>query len=484
MISLKPIFILILFVLSQPVLGTQQVVIIGGGPTPKESEVSIHLNTEWIIKVINQRDSDLISHIFFTDGNNADVDVRMREVTSDDYEMLKPLALIYGADLENSYKYYSSEVAPSVETTELTNVTGKLRDIFSSMGSGDEMMLIFQGHGDYKRFDTSGNTLRLWNDTKMSVTQLEALMSEAHPESTIRFLLPQCFSGAFSKLIYKNAQINNGVAKGKRCGFLAQNEHTGSEGCTTSVNTSDYQDYSSYFFSAIDNKTIDGKNLNSSADVDKDGTVTLKEAHEYTLSNAFSVDYSRSTSDDYLEHWQPWYLKWMPDFSEPDNIYSRISQDIAKRFNIQGSGKQLINAVADRSKKLENQSESNKQIQLELENKIKASQKIIRADLEFKWPQLSKPYTSQFRNVLNNQITVINVFLKNHSDYPGLVEDMNKFNSLEIVLLDIRRNIIQMMKILRMRDMARLLDKFQNFASKKEIAEYEELLQCENASIF
>ena len=41
-----------------------------------------------------------------------------------------------------------------------------------------------------------------------------------------------------------------------------------------------------------------------------------------------------------------------------------------------------------------------------------------------------------------------------------------------------------MMKILRMRDMARLLDKFQSFASKKEIAEYEELLQCENASIF
>ncbi len=470
--------------LSQTVLGSQQVVIIGGGPIPKESQVSIYLNTEWIIKVINQYDPDLISHIFFTDGNDTGVDVHTQDLASDDYEMLKPLAMVYNMDLENSYQYYSSEVAPIVETTELKNVAEKLQNIFTSMGKDDELMLIFQGHGDYKRFDTSGNTLRLWNDTRMSVTQLEALMSQAHPDATIRFLLPQCYSGAFSKLIYKDAQIDNGVAEGKRCGFLAQNEHTGSEGCTVSVRTGDYQDYSSYFFSAIDNKTIDGENLNSSADFNKDGKVTLKEAHEYTLSNAFSVDYSRSTSDDYLEHWQPWYLKWMPDFSEPDNIYTRISLDIAKRFNIQESGKQLIKAVAVRLEKLENQNESNRRLRLELESKIKASQKTIRADLELKWPQISKPYTSQFKSILNTQIPVINVFLKKHSYYPGLVEDMIKFNSVEVESLDIRRNIIQMMKILRMRDMARLLDKFQSFASEKEIAEYKELLQCEDVSIF
>ena len=484
MILLKPVFILIIFLLSKPLLGSQEVVIIGGGPTPKESEVSIFLNTEWIIHIINKHNPGLISNIFFTDGNDNGVDVRMQEYKSDDYKMLKPLAMVYDMDLENSYVYFSSEVAPFVETTEINNVAEKLRDVFSSMGKDDELMLIFQGHGDYKSFDTSENTLRLWNDTEMSVVQLEELMSLANPDSTIRFLLPQCFSGAFSKLIYKNAQVNHGMAFGKRCGFLAQNEHQGSEGCTASVNKDSYRDYSTYFFAAIANEMIDGKKLDSSADFNNDGAVTLKEAHEYTLSNAFSVDYSRSTSDDYLENWQPWYLKWLPDSSEPDNNYSRISLDIARRFNIQVSGKKQIEAVADRLHELESQSKSNEYAQSELESKIKASRKKIRSNLEFKWPQLADPYTSEYKSVLDNQSSEINDFIIKHSDYPGLDEDIKKLDSLKTESIDIKRNVVQMMKILRMRDMARLLDKFKSFASEKEILVYEELLRCEDASIF
>lgn len=480
----KRILTLVFIMIPWSLYGSQQVIIIGGGPTPKESQVSIQLNTQWIVDIINQHDPKLISHLFFTDGNQAGVDVNKRKITGNEYEILKPLAAVYNMDAENGEQYYSSMVASNVESADERNVTNKLQYVFSHLRKGDELLLIFQGHGGYKRTDTSGNYLRLWNDTRMTVTQLEALMSEADPESTIRFVLPQCFSGGFSKLIYKNAHVENGIAKGNRCGFLAQNEHQGSEGCTPSVNTDTYRDYSSYLFSAIAGKTISGNNINDNPDANNDGIVTLKEAHIYTLMNAFSVDYSRSTSDDYLEHWQPWYLKWMPDISEPENIYSEIYSGIAKRFNLEVDAEHLVSVVADRLKMFEKKNSDNKLMKKKLINEIQESQKNIQAELATNWPQLQKPYTAQFREILINEITEINDFIIKQDDYSGLVDNLQKLNSLDSELLDIRRNIIQMLKILRMRNMARLLNQFETYADNNEKAEYEKLLRCEDTRLF
>ena len=162
---------LIALLLAHPVFGGQQVIIIGGGPTPAESEVSIHLNTEWIVELTNQINPDSISNIFFTDGNAPGYDVRMQDINEENYASLKPLSAVYGSNLENSYRFYSSNVATSVKTTEKNVLVNELTDIFKNLGAADELMLIFQGHGDHSRSDTSGNTLRLWNDTRLSVAE-------------------------------------------------------------------------------------------------------------------------------------------------------------------------------------------------------------------------------------------------------------------------------------------------------------------------
>ena len=198
-----------------------------------------------------------------------------------------------------------------------------------------ELFLIYQGHGGYNRWNTNNNYMHLWGDTSITVTELDAIMAKADSGVTIRFLLPQCYSGAFSRLIYDGARKENGLAKEVRCGFLAQSEYLESEGCTDSVNTGDYRDYSSYFFSAINGKAMDGSVLKQNPDQNGDGVVTLREAHYYALENAFSVDFSRSTSQAYLEDWQPWYLRWVPVPLEPENVYSEIAAYIGKRFQLQ-----------------------------------------------------------------------------------------------------------------------------------------------------
>jgi hypothetical protein len=129
------------------------------------------------------------------------------------------------------------------------------------------------------------------------------------------------------------------VSDGALCGFVATSEDRGSEGCTASIDTSAYRDYSSYFFSAIHGMTINGENLAVNTDLNNDGAVTLKKAHIYILSNALAIDLSRSTSDDYLVQWQPWYFSWVPELSEPDNLYSDISRRIALRISFKEKAK-------------------------------------------------------------------------------------------------------------------------------------------------
>ena len=45
-------------------------------------------------------------------------------------------------------------------------------------------------------------------------------------------------------------------------------------------------------------------------DLDGDGQVSLYEAHLYALRAGESADLPRSTSEAFLERWQPWYADW------------------------------------------------------------------------------------------------------------------------------------------------------------------------------
>ena len=478
------ILLILLLVLTAPAHASRKVIIIGGGPDTLESQVSIEINTRWIIEIIGKNAPELISNILYTDGNAPGPDVHKPNETRNEMELFEPLARVYNMETENGYQYYSSNLANEVEPADAEYVTSTLKRLFAELDKNDELLIIFQGHGGHNQKDTNKNYLRFWNDTRMTVTELEKLMTEANPDATIRFILPQCFSGAFSRLVYKDAQVKNGLAEGNRCGFVAQSEHLGSEGCTASVDTDTYRDYSSYFFSAISGSAINGDRLTENPDYDNDGHVTLREAHIYTLANAVSVDKSHSTSDDYLSNWQPWYLKWSADFSEPKNVYSEISEHIAKRYNISGEGRDLVSKVSARLKELNGKLDKSKARQNALKKEISEQQKTIKKQLMLHWPQLLKPYTNQYRKTLNTDIQVIHDFIIKHENYSQMVENQREFKKLEDESLIIHREEVQMTKIIQMRKMAKLLKQFEHYASSNEKAEYNKLLACENTRLF
>jgi hypothetical protein len=473
----RTMFVLFVIFLPWQVYASNQTILFGGGPNPEYSQISIYKNTHWIEDILNRRYPKNKIHLFYDDANADGVDVRNETSTKKD-DIFQALSNIFEPG-ENIH-FISSHFDGDINKSDSDTVSKSIEKVFAQSKSGDNILLIFQGHGGYNKTNTNKNYLKLWNDTGINVTELEKLMDKANPEANVRFVLPQCFSGAFTRVIYNNANIKDGVADGRRCGFLAQRENKGAEGCTDSVNTGDYRDYATYFFSALDNKTINGKKLTVNPDRNNDGVITLLEAHLYTLENADSIDISSSTSEDYLTEWNPWYIHYIPSFSEPKNVYSDVARYIANRYNIVGEGSTLIDNVKKRIKEFENSKDEKKKKSEVIKHEYKKAQDIIKKQLIMRWPYLAHPYRKGFyRTIQESGKDILKLILQN-KNYPYLLKQREQLKELNKQILDIRRNKTQMEKILRFNDMAIKLEEFKKFATSEEKKNYNKLLECEN----
>jgi hypothetical protein len=458
----------------------KHVVIIGGGPNLYESQASIELNTQWLTDVLIRKDPEQQFHVFFTDGKRDGVDVRGWRPVEESKGALQPLARVFDWHVENGYFYYRSSGASEPKSADAEEVLMGLRKIIPTLKVGDELLLIYQGHGGYNASDTRKNSLRLWNNSSLTVDQLAAELDQLPKGVPIRFLFPQCFSGAFARLIYKDMAYENGLAAGPRCGFLAQDAHFESEGCTSSVNTDDYRDYTSYFFSALDGKNRNGQALAQNPDSNDDGIVTLREAHLYTLANAVSVDFSRSTIEDYLERWQPWYLSWLPAPSTMDNDYARVADELQERMSLQETGSALNREIATRIAKLNTTHQDLQTQRRVLVSEIDNYQARIRSALARFWPAIRTPYTAQYREILLNELDAVQDFILQHADYGNLVDAQERLSQVNEQMLNVERQIVQLRKIRRMQRLARLYAQFQRLANAREKADFETLVRCED----
>src|SRR5690606_12071652 len=94
----------------------------------------------------------------------------------------------------------------------------------------------------------------------------------------------------------------------------------------------DYRDYATYFVAALAGETRVGKSLSTQPDLNGDGKVSLIEAHSYAYTEGFSKDIPFSTSDYYLELWEPWFTRWRSLPFAANNPYWVNAQRIAYRW--------------------------------------------------------------------------------------------------------------------------------------------------------
>lgn len=456
-----------------------QALLIGGGNSVHNSQVQIEANVIWTQDILGQH--ELPVKTFFTDGNapGHDVFYNVGEAQqSSDYE---PLARVFG-DWTFENRRYRDNAVPNLDGgTSRETLEPELRRLFNQTLETD-LLLLFNGHGSEPGTRPDQATINLWDDTSLSAGELHALVEPRN--APLRFVFTQCYSGGFHRLAYRSAEHGLTLAATPRCGFTSASAHELSEGCSASINSEDYRDYTTYFFSALSGNLRDGTAIARNPDSNLDGVTTLREAHLYTLAEAISTDLPRSTSEDYLMQWQPWYLRWLPDkINLPDNEYAELYRRLAMKNDI-ALDENAANAIVQATQFAEqireqvlDEHQSARTEMIELQYQLQ----IYLAD---RWPALLGPYTGGFQAMASSGELrqVANTILEDER-YVRLRELQNQQIAQEEALLELDRQLVQYRKMSMMRQLSHLQEQLARYGSEDQQKDYESLVRCEDTSL-
>ena len=428
--------LLVLSVFATPAMAETHVSLIGGGNTVDHSQVQIESNVDWLQTLFRER--DVATRTYFGAGDASEPDVAYLAPAGPSATEASPI--------EPRVLYRRHELPNVSGSTRKPELTEALRRDLAALRPGDEALVIFNGHGGIDRADTRNNYLKLWDDGRMTVRDLESLLDAAPERTPVRFVMAQCYSGAFARLIYDDPHAASGF-RGNRCGFMSEAADRLAEGCSLSLDETEFRDYTTYFFAALGGRTRSGQPLEQQAvDRDGDGVVTFRESHFYALLNAHSSDLSRSTSEQYLEDWSPWYLRWDSLAENADSVYWSLAEELAQRHGWE-TRPATLSEVRGRYARAVEQADARRAL----------AQKELRALRE----QPAEPSVAADARA--------------HE----LLEQQRAFEAAGRESRDATRMLTQVEKIYRLRQLARLEQALQRYGKAEDRARYSELVQCE-----
>jgi len=366
-------------------------IIIGGGYNLTASQGQIELNVQYAKDTLEANGLEVTT--YFTDGNDPGNDVFIQHENPLD-NTFDALSRVFGDHLEQNREYRSHKL---LEVTGSTQKELLLPQLENQLATANEpLWIIYNGHGQQSKKNTPDRvTLELWNNTSITANELHTTLKQS--KQPIRYAFTQCYSGGFHSIAYEQPHNSLIPAKPQRCGFTAVSAYSLAEGCSASINTNDYRDYTTHFFAALSGQERNGDVILNDPDEDKNGTVSPREAHFYTLINAKSTDLSWSTSEDFLDRWEPWYLKWTPQAKTlPDNEYTELFKTLAETIDIPHDNPSVGN-IRERISTLN--SEHNKLTQ-QLHQQAQSIRKLRRSIAEpivAKWPALMAPFSTGFQ---------------------------------------------------------------------------------------
>lgn len=465
-----------------------QAILIGGGYNVNGSQGQIELNVKWVQDVLKKAKIPVTT--FFTDGNDPAPDVHYLHQGSNDTEptavdrlavQLEPVARLFKNRLANQRRYRNHRVENVQDGTAADTLTQAINDILAKQPN-ESNLIVFNGHGKQSRTSMDKVTMELWNDTHITAADLHGILNQSNASN--RFVFTQCYSGGFHRLAYKNPEQGLKLSETTRCGFTAESAYRLAEGCSAGINVDDYRDYTTYFFAALDGYDRNGKVLPVETDTNGDGDVSLREAHFYTLENAHSTDLPRSTSEDYLTNWQPWFLKWTVEKpSLQNNEYAKIFRLLAARHNISLTGNP-VKAIRQHIKKYAELADDLTARQSDLQVEINKVQKTLIYAAESKWPSLANPYTAMFQSMsASGEMIQVANWVREQPDYQTMVDLQNENDNIARTLLENERDLTQMHKMLHFRNIARLKRQIYEYGTAEQISDYEKLVACEDTPL-
>jgi hypothetical protein len=367
-------------------------------------------------------------------------------------------------------------------------LTAQLSRQWSALGAADRGLLVYEAPrgpaGDEAGAEAA---LQLREGTRLTAAELETLATRAPAAAPLRFLFSQCQSTGLLRLMRPGARDERGLTPYNRCGFatepLRRQDTAGACGLQSSAPVDAAHTYTGHFLAALTGREPDGSPLPRTADRDGDRDISLHEAHLQALLQSDDGDLPRATSEVYLERWQPLWLRYADTTSEPDNLYGRLASTLAERLHLPPHGRSLVNALQTRQAELQGRLERQQQMITGLEERIRHGQGTIRRTLLERWPDAANPHTPAYARFLANDLVAAQAFITGHAAYATLVSDQDRRIRLIEDNAAAERAQARLAKVLRLRQLARLLDQFEQHASAQQRRDYQRLMRCENTPL-
>ncbi|MEE9319164.1 MAG: hypothetical protein V3U76_01845 [Granulosicoccus sp.] len=456
-----------------------EAILIGGGHDVHSTKMQNELSVRWIQNVINNQ--EIPSNIWFTDGTEAGADVHYLATDEEAKHELMPLARVFGNATIDRHRYRENEFDSVYGSTRLNDLAPALTTKFETT-TDQPVLFIFSGLGSPTANRPAGVSMKLWDNTALSTTQLNTLLGER--TSPFRFVMNQCYSGGFHSLAFKNPDEGLELASGPRCGFTAQSAWQKPESCHEGLGTDDNEDYNSSFFAALSGFERNGEMVDSDPDTDANGVTSLREAHFFTLTRTGSVDLPRSTSEHYLNNWQPWYLRWLPPGPTlPNNEYAKLFRDVSVKLGIEldSSVGQILRGQL---RTLQNSQKEATTKQLTAIEQLQNTRTILQDSTLSHWPALKGPYSGAFIAMASKgQLGDVAAFLGSHELYEKMLAQQKLVDSLASEIKALEHQVAQRQKLFYLRRLAVLKEQLKLHGSAREQADYLSLVTCEETPL-
>ncbi|MDO8597465.1 MAG: hypothetical protein Q7R45_12690 [Sulfuricaulis sp.] len=432
----------------------------------------------WVSQLLKTIPGARTQRIYFDDGDNPANDVREQAPLR--AAGLEPLRRLFAHGHVAGYLYRNHAIPKVDGGTERAALVANLEQEITGLRPGDRLLIVFNGHGSRNRRDPKGNRLWLWNGTSLDVREFDALLTHVPPVVPVRFVFTQCYAGAFARLAPG--------PDGNRCGFLAESEDREAEGCAAGVDAGDYRDYTTYFFAALSGRTRLDAPLPVNPDLDGDEQVSLYEAHLYALRAGESADLPRSTSEAFLERWQPWYADWRGLFglrgdALPNNVYTPLAQELGTKLDLPMDDKASRRALKQRRAELQSRARVLQRHQRGHLNRLQTLQREIQQAVAERHPELGRLSQPETLTDTDAETREIIRAIGEHLRYPELVRVQDAHATGEDDLLAIERSLSRLDTFQRFKRLARWQGRFVAEASTVDRTTYEKLLACEQQGL-
>lgn len=358
---------------------------VGGGSTPASTQFALEAD----LKLATRTFAGDGRVLFAGGADSLSVQVDAGEQRGD--PLLRALGALFAPRAGRNARYREPDLPGALPATR-DRVLGALEQQLSVPGVGD-LLVYVAAHGEVGQV-ASENTIGLWAGERITPVDLAQLFDRHRAERTVRLVLTSCFSGGFGELVFELADHQRGPAPTIRCGLFAAPWDLESSGCDANADRRRHEGYGRHFLAALRGLDREGRALTpDQIDFDRDGRVSLLEAHTRVRVASLSADVPTTTSERWLRAVAPPRgTERRVHLPEEEAVIAALSQKLrvpTDKTAIEALYQSRQDAVtdADAATRLAQQQED-------------AAWNRLTAELLARWPVLDDPFHPEFGQTL------------------------------------------------------------------------------------